>query len=274
VNGITFDIADRQAAADAVAVARREWDAIGEPSRRAECCWLDACRALTDSDFAGCVQAARTGLEVGGPSTYHAPLLQAWLAWALRLQDHFEAAEAAAASAIELAGDDPYRGTIALGAMAAIAEDRGDWPEVERYFQGQQEIMVRNRVPDIVGRGGVVEHNAVICAILGRTDEALALARAANEIFSTRDNRGLRQIFPLMHRGDPRPGDIEKSLQRHHQRLRLPPLEGAADTLSERLVEFAGRLERLGRRDKAEDCRRALAAVRAATGARDGAQGG
>lgn len=114
--------------------------------------------------------------------------------------------------------------------------------------------------------GGLTEHNAVVRAILGHTDETLALAQVANEILSTRDNRALRFLIALMHRGDPTAEGIERSPRRHHERLKLPPLEAAADTLIERLDELASRLERLGRGNKGANCRRAIGEVQAAVG--------
>lgn len=259
---------DRQSGAEAVTAARRAWDAIGDPDRRAECCWLAATHALMGCDTAGAERVAREGLEIA-PRSYHAPLLHTWLAWTLKLQDRFDEAEQQAALANELAeSDDPYTKAWALGATAALGEDRGDWELVERCFQDQIDLLDRHRVPAVVGRGGITEHNALIRAILGRIDEALALARTTNEIFSTRDNRGLRLFFPMLHRGDPKPGDTEKSLRRHYERLKLPPLEGAADALVERLEEMESRLDRLGRPSKAEDCRRAIKAIQAAVGLR------
>jgi tetratricopeptide (TPR) repeat protein len=263
--------ADRQSAADAVAAARQAWDAIGDPARRAECCELAAIHALIENDLPGAERAAREGLGIGEPSGYNTPLLHTWLSWSLRQQDKFEEAEAAAAAAAnEIAGsDDPYRLAWTIGARAGLEEDQGDWEAVERCFEEQMDIINRHGIPGVVGRGGITEHNAMIRAIRGRIDEALALARIANEIFSTRDNRGLRMFFPALHRGDPKPGDTEKSLQRHYQRLKLPPLEGAADALIERLEQLESRLNRLGRTDKADDCRRAIAALQAAVGLSD-----
>jgi tetratricopeptide (TPR) repeat protein len=257
---------DRQKGADAVVAARRAWEAVGDPDRRAECCWLASTHALIDCDLAAGEEAAREGLELA-PSSYHAPLLHTWLAWTLKQRDQFEEAERHAVLANELAGkEDPFTRCWTLGATAALAEDRGDWALVERTLQEQMDLLDRHSVPAVVGRGGITEHNALIRAILGRTDEALALARTTNEIFSTRDNRGLRLFFPMLHRGDPKPGDTEKSLRRHYERLRLPPLEGAADALVERLEEMEGRLNRLGRPGKADDCRRAITAVKTAVG--------
>ena len=263
--------ADRQSSADAVAAARQAWDAIGDPARRAECCELAAIHALIENDLPGAERAAREGLEIAGPGAFNRSLLYTWLSWSLRQQDKFEeAAAAASAAAKELAGsDDPYRNAWAIAARATLEEDQGNWEAVERCFEEQMDLLNRHGVPGVVGRGGITEHNAVIRAIRGHIDEALTLARIANEIFSTRDNRGLRMFFPALHRGDPKPGDTEKSLQRHYQRLKLPPLEGAADALIERLEELESRLDRLGRADKANECRLAIAALQEAVGLSD-----
>ena len=253
---------------DALRAACQTWDAIGDPARRAECRYLAAVRALIDNELSEVERVAHEGLEIGGTGTYHASLLNTWLSWSLRQQDRFDEAAVAASAACELAGDDdPFRSAIALGAKAALEEDQGNWEVVERYFERQMELVNQHGVPPVVGRGAITEHNAVVQAVLGRTDKAIALARITHDIFSTRDNRGVRMYVPILHRGDRTPGDTERSLYRHAQRLKLPPLEAAADLLIERLEEFEGRLDRLGRPQKADDCRAAIQAVgRAVTG--------